>query len=142
MYTHTPTPTPRRVLGGGVVPGSLVLVGGDPGVGKSTLLLQIAGMLAAPGLNYDAMVDGHRQQHELQMSGSGSDGAGALGQQESGIGSGKEEGGGEEEEEGGGSDEEDEGEEGEEEEESIDPALITRTVLYVSGEEMADQVCV
>jgi DNA repair protein RadA/Sms len=29
-----------RVLGGGVVPGSLVLVGGDPGVGKSTLLLQ------------------------------------------------------------------------------------------------------
>lgn len=36
-----------RVLGGGVVPGSLVLVGGDPGVGKSTLLLQLAGLLAA-----------------------------------------------------------------------------------------------
>ncbi|KAK3028900.1 hypothetical protein RJ639_039909 [Escallonia herrerae] len=35
-----------RVLGGGVVPGSLVLVGGDPGVGKSTLLLQIAAMIA------------------------------------------------------------------------------------------------
>ena len=32
-----------RVLGGGVVPGSLVLVGGDPGIGKSTLLLQLAG---------------------------------------------------------------------------------------------------
>lgn len=31
-----------RVLGGGVVPGSLVLVGGDPGIGKSTLLLQMA----------------------------------------------------------------------------------------------------
>src|SRR5688500_2539612 len=31
-----------RVLGGGVVPGSLVLLGGEPGVGKSTLLLQIA----------------------------------------------------------------------------------------------------
>jgi DNA repair protein RadA/Sms len=31
-----------RVIGGGVVPGSLVLVGGDPGIGKSTLLLQIA----------------------------------------------------------------------------------------------------
>jgi len=31
-----------RVLGGGVVPGSLILVGGDPGIGKSTLLLQIA----------------------------------------------------------------------------------------------------
>ena len=29
-----------RVLGGGIVPGSLVLVGGDPGIGKSTLLLQ------------------------------------------------------------------------------------------------------
>lgn len=31
-----------RVLGGGVVPGSIVLIGGDPGIGKSTLLLQIA----------------------------------------------------------------------------------------------------
>lgn len=36
-----------RVLGGGVVPGSLVLVGGDPGIGKSTLLLQVAQGLAA-----------------------------------------------------------------------------------------------
>lgn len=36
-----------RVLGGGVVPGSVVLIGGDPGVGKSTLLLQAAGWLAA-----------------------------------------------------------------------------------------------
>ncbi|KAF7843419.1 putative endopeptidase La [Senna tora] len=35
-----------RVLGGGLVPGSLILVGGDPGVGKSTLLLQIAAMIA------------------------------------------------------------------------------------------------
>ncbi|KIY92758.1 hypothetical protein MNEG_15204, partial [Monoraphidium neglectum] len=35
-----------RVLGGGVVPGSLVLLGGDPGVGKSTLLLQVAAMVA------------------------------------------------------------------------------------------------
>jgi DNA repair protein RadA/Sms len=34
-----------RVLGGGIVPGSLVLVGGDPGIGKSTLLLQMAGLL-------------------------------------------------------------------------------------------------
>src|SRR5690606_23669677 len=30
----------NRVLGGGLVPGSLILVGGDPGIGKSTLLLQ------------------------------------------------------------------------------------------------------
>ncbi|MEM8613070.1 MAG: DNA repair protein RadA [Cyanobacteria bacterium P01_H01_bin.105] len=35
-----------RVLGGGIVPGSLVLVGGDPGIGKSTLLLQTANQLA------------------------------------------------------------------------------------------------
>jgi len=35
----------ERVLGGGVVPGGLVLVGGDPGVGKSTILLQLAGLL-------------------------------------------------------------------------------------------------
>ncbi|HET7026832.1 MAG TPA: DNA repair protein RadA [Candidatus Limnocylindrales bacterium] len=35
-----------RVLGGGLVPGSLVLIGGEPGVGKSTLLLQAAGALA------------------------------------------------------------------------------------------------
>ncbi|ASK64295.1 DNA repair protein RadA [Virgibacillus phasianinus] len=36
----------NRVLGGGVVPGSLVLIGGDPGIGKSTLLLQISSQLA------------------------------------------------------------------------------------------------
>ena len=30
-----------RVLGGGLVPGSLVLIGGDPGIGKSTLMLQV-----------------------------------------------------------------------------------------------------
>ena len=38
-----------RVLGGGVVPGSLVLVGGDPGIGKSTLLLQMCRLLAESG---------------------------------------------------------------------------------------------
>ena len=36
-----------RVLGGGIVQGSLVLVGGDPGIGKSTLLLQVCQKLAA-----------------------------------------------------------------------------------------------
>jgi len=40
----------NRVLGGGVVPGSLILVGGDPGIGKSTLLLQASHALAAKGL--------------------------------------------------------------------------------------------
>src|SRR5688572_6149179 len=38
-----------RVLGGGLVKGALVLVGGDPGIGKSTLLLQAMGTLAARG---------------------------------------------------------------------------------------------
>jgi DNA repair protein RadA/Sms len=38
-----------RVLGGGLVPGSAVLVGGDPGIGKSTLLLQAAARLSAAG---------------------------------------------------------------------------------------------
>ena len=38
-----------RVLGGGLVPGSLVLVGGDPGIGKSTLLLQASDSLASGG---------------------------------------------------------------------------------------------
>jgi DNA repair protein RadA/Sms len=36
----------NRVLGGGLVPGALVLIGGDPGIGKSTLILQAAGALA------------------------------------------------------------------------------------------------
>ncbi len=35
-----------RVLGGGIVPGSLILVGGDPGIGKSTLLLEVAALMA------------------------------------------------------------------------------------------------
>jgi hypothetical protein len=39
-----------QVLGGGLVPGSLTLVGGDPGVGKSTLLLQLAACLTAAPL--------------------------------------------------------------------------------------------
>ncbi|UZJ78917.1 DNA repair protein RadA [Fictibacillus sp. KU28468] len=39
----------NRVLGGGIVPGSLVLVGGDPGIGKSTLLLQTSAKLALHG---------------------------------------------------------------------------------------------
>ncbi|MBU6424032.1 MAG: DNA repair protein RadA [Chloroflexi bacterium] len=38
-----------RVLGGGIVPGSLVLLGGDPGIGKSSLLMQASGHVAARG---------------------------------------------------------------------------------------------
>lgn len=36
-----------RVMGGGIVPGSLILLGGDPGIGKSTILLQVAGNIGA-----------------------------------------------------------------------------------------------
>lgn len=39
-----------RTVGGGIVPGSLVLIGGDPGIGKSTLILQVAGKLSEQGL--------------------------------------------------------------------------------------------
>lgn len=42
----TPYEELNRVLGGGIVPGSLVLIGGDPGIGKSTLMLQIMGTIA------------------------------------------------------------------------------------------------
>ena len=38
-----------RTLGGGVVPGSMVLIGGDPGIGKSTLILQVLEKLARNG---------------------------------------------------------------------------------------------
>ncbi|MFD2043202.1 DNA repair protein RadA [Ornithinibacillus salinisoli] len=40
----------NRVLGGGIVPGSLALIGGDPGIGKSTLLLQVSSQLADKSL--------------------------------------------------------------------------------------------
>lgn len=52
-----------RVLGGGLVPGSLVLVAGDPGVGKSTLLLQAASAYASLGLRvlYVAAEESERQ---------------------------------------------------------------------------------
>jgi DNA repair protein RadA/Sms len=47
-WTRTPAGIGEldRVLGGGIVPGSLILVGGDPGIGKSTLLMQAAAQLA------------------------------------------------------------------------------------------------
>ncbi|QHS23917.1 DNA repair protein RadA [Virgibacillus sp. MSP4-1] len=47
----TQMPEFNRVLGGGIVPGSLVLIGGDPGIGKSTLLLQISAQMAQKGLD-------------------------------------------------------------------------------------------
>jgi len=41
-----------RVLGGGIVPDSSILIGGEPGVGKSTLLLEVSGLLAKNGKKY------------------------------------------------------------------------------------------
>ena len=52
-----------RVLGGGIVPGSLVLIAGDPGIGKSTLLLQVAAQAArsaAPVLYISGEESGHQ----------------------------------------------------------------------------------
>ncbi|MFC1936296.1 DNA repair protein RadA [Chloroflexota bacterium] len=54
-----------RVLGGGIVPGSLVLIGGDPGIGKSTLLLQVAMQLARGG---DVLyVSGEESEQQIKM---------------------------------------------------------------------------
>src|SRR5919107_5651355 len=45
----TDVPEFDRAIGGGIVPGSAMLVGGDPGIGKSTLLLQVAARLSQQG---------------------------------------------------------------------------------------------
>ncbi len=55
-----------RVLGGGVVPGSLVLVGGDPGIGKSTLLLQMCRLLAERGRKV-LYVSGEESLRQIKM---------------------------------------------------------------------------
>ncbi len=54
-----------RVLGGGIVPGSIVLVGGDPGIGKSTLLLQVSLELARQGLVL--YVSGEESERQIKM---------------------------------------------------------------------------
>jgi DNA repair protein RadA/Sms len=54
------------VLGGGVVPGSLVLVGGEPGIGKSTLLLQCAGRLEAAGVR-TLYVSGEESPEQIRL---------------------------------------------------------------------------
>ncbi|MFN3370155.1 MAG: DNA repair protein RadA [Sphingomonadaceae bacterium] len=55
-----------RALGGGVVPGSAVLIGGDPGIGKSTLLLQVAGRLARAGRTV-AYVSGEEAADQVRL---------------------------------------------------------------------------
>jgi DNA repair protein RadA/Sms len=56
-----------RVLGGGVVPGSLILVGGEPGIGKSTLLLQVAGMMAEASGRPMLYVSGEESARQIKM---------------------------------------------------------------------------
>ncbi len=56
-----------RVLGGGVVPGSLILVGGDPGIGKSTLLLQTAGLMAEATGRPVLYVSGEESARQIKM---------------------------------------------------------------------------
>jgi DNA repair protein RadA/Sms len=55
-----------RVLGGGIVPGSLVLIGGDPGIGKSTLTLQLAAEVAA-GQSSVLYVSGEESAHQIRL---------------------------------------------------------------------------
>jgi DNA repair protein RadA/Sms len=55
-----------RVLGGGVVPGSVVLIGGDPGIGKSTLLLQTSALLATDTESV-LYVSGEESVHQIKM---------------------------------------------------------------------------
>jgi DNA repair protein RadA/Sms len=57
-----------RVLGGGIVPGSMVLIGGEPGIGKSTLILQVAHLL---GRSFGAVlyVSGEESERQVKLRG-------------------------------------------------------------------------
>jgi DNA repair protein RadA/Sms len=57
-----------RVLGGGIVPGSVILIGGDPGIGKSTLLLQATGGLSSRGLKV-LYVSGEESAEQTKLRG-------------------------------------------------------------------------
>ena len=57
-----------RVLGGGIVAGSLVLIGGAPGIGKSTLVLQMAERLAAGGVSV-LYVSGEESERQIKLRG-------------------------------------------------------------------------
>ncbi|MBI4456182.1 MAG: DNA repair protein RadA [Acidobacteria bacterium] len=64
----TANPEFDRVLGGGLVPGSVVLLGGEPGIGKSTLLLQICETLAQQGMRV-LYVSGEESAHQIKLRG-------------------------------------------------------------------------
>ena len=55
-----------RVLGGGIVGGSLILIGGDPGIGKSTLLLQVCRQLSLDGKRV-LYISGEESRHQIKM---------------------------------------------------------------------------
>src|SRR5712691_4860308 len=57
-----------RVLGGGIVPGTLVLLGGDPGIGKSTLLLQVADKLSTSGATV-LYISGEESERQIKLRG-------------------------------------------------------------------------
>src|SRR5690554_5727306 len=56
-----------RVTGGGLVPGSALLIGGDPGIGKSTLLLQVMAALASRGGRACAYVSGEEAIDQVRL---------------------------------------------------------------------------
>jgi DNA repair protein RadA/Sms len=62
--TSTRIPEFDRVLGGGIVPGSVVLVGGDPGIGKSTLMMQMAASLRSYVVLY---ITGEESVHQIKL---------------------------------------------------------------------------
>lgn len=62
---HVPIEEFARVLGGGIVPGSIVLVGGDPGIGKSTLMLQMALEMASQ--KRVLYVSGEESERQIKM---------------------------------------------------------------------------
>jgi DNA repair protein RadA/Sms len=57
-----------RVLGGGIVPGSMVLIGGEPGIGKSTLILQVAHLLGRSG-GAVLYVSGEESERQIKLRG-------------------------------------------------------------------------
>ena len=67
-FARLPVPVDEfnRTLGGGIVPGSVILIGGDPGIGKSTLLLQISGLLAGNG-KPTLYVSGEESTQQIKM---------------------------------------------------------------------------
>lgn len=66
---RTPAGIPEldRVLGGGIVDGSLILIGGDPGIGKSTMMLQLAHKLAAEQGKSILYVSGEESENQIRL---------------------------------------------------------------------------